>query len=124
MPKLPKHIEGRFDSDIKQKYRKDPFGLQIESDRRVKFFNERMVKHGNSIIESLFLETMDNVYEACGELVGTSDMIEERLNDYFTDARMIILRKLINHLTDEMTKTEKESILFYWKLNSKLNDRL
>lgn len=105
-------------------YNKDPFGKNIESNKRVKFFNERLSKYGNSIIESLLLETMDNVYEACGELVGVSNMTEKKLNEHLTDARMIILKKLVSHLQDEELKAEKESVLFYWKLNSKLNDKL
>lgn len=109
---------------MKEEYNKDPFGLSIESNNRVKFFNDRLSKYGDNILESLFLETMDNVYEACGELVGTLEMPEKKQEEHLTDARMIILRKLINNLQDEMTKAEKESILFYWKLNSKLNDRL
>ena len=108
----------------KEKYTRDPFGLSIESYKRVKFFNERLSKYGDGIIESLLLETMDNVYEACGELVGTENMTQERLDEHLVDARMIILRKLVGHLTDEMLKAERESILHPWEIKTIKNDKL
>jgi len=55
-------------------------------------------------MESLILETMDNVHEASGELVGTSDMTQEKLDEHLNDARMIILRKLINSLQSEVDR--------------------
>jgi len=94
----------RIVQTMKEKYAKDPFGLSIENDKRTKFFNERLSKYGNRIMESLILETMDNVHEASGELVGTSDMTQEKLDEHLNDARMIILRKLINSLQSEVDR--------------------
>jgi hypothetical protein len=103
MGKSPNYQKSNFNYKfMKGKYEKDPFGLSIENDKRTKFFNERLSKYGDNIMESLILETMDNVHEASGELVGTSDMTQEKPDEHLNDARMIILRMIKNWIARDM----------------------
>lgn len=101
-----------------EKYNKDPFGRSIESKKREKFFNERLQKYGNPIIESLVLTLIDNIQEASEELVGDTNLTNEQLDEYLNDAKMIILHKICHEISSIKDKVSRESILFYWSIKS------